>query len=137
MASWSGMSARILLVVLGLAAALIAFAPGKASAHAGHAKHQVAGLMQVDAPAAADSTGRYKVQVATLSAGETDHTGHSHDDGRGCCPNGHCGGFVGIIAPTTPVVLRMTQIAPLTYRDVLSPPGTAVDGPSRPPQSIA
>lgn len=129
------MSARILLVVLSLAA-LIAFTPTKASAHAGHAQHQVTGVTPVDAPSG--STARYKVQVAaTLSAGETDHAGHSHDDGRGCCPNGHCGGFCGVLAPATAVVLTVTQIEPLTYRDALSPPGTAVDGPSRPPQSIA
>ena len=135
MTSWSGMSARILMVVLGLAA-VIAFAPTKASAHAGHAQHQISNVMQV--AAAVDTTARYNVQVvATMSAGDTDHAGHSHDDGRGCCPNGHCGGFCGVLAPMTPAVLTVTQIEPLRYRDAVSPPGTAVEGPARPPQSIA
>ena len=137
MTSWSGMSARILVVVLSLAA-LIAFAPTKASAHAGHAQPQIAKVMQVDAPAASSATARYKVQVvATSTASHTDHAGHSHDDGRGCCPNGHCGGFCGVLAPTSLAVLTVTQIEPLRYRDVVSPPGTAVEGPARPPQSIA
>ena len=130
------MSARILLVVLSLAA-LLAFAPTKASAHAGHAQPHVTKVMQIDASATTDTTARYNVQIAATLSADTDHAGHSHDDGRGCCPNGHCGSFCFVLAPTSLAVLAVTQIEPLRYRDAVSPPGTAVEGPARPPQSIA
>ena len=137
MVLWSDISARIVLTVLGLAL-LIAFAPSNASAHASHVHPSVS--MHVDAPAvsgaAPSAQNRVEVSAAQVPLG-ADHTGHSDCGDRGCCPNGHCGGFCGVIAPALFAVFGMAKAAPELHHNASPPVGLATGGPARPPKSIA
>jgi hypothetical protein len=138
MVFWSDISARMALAVLGIAM-LIAFAPSSASAHGGHV-HPSA-LMHIDAPTVSDAPSSAGNRIVEVSAAQVplaaDHGGYSDCDDRGCCANGHCGSFCGVIAPALFAVFG-TAKAPLELRRNASPPvSLATDGPARPPKSIA
>ncbi|ARP99826.1 hypothetical protein [Pseudorhodoplanes sinuspersici] len=133
---WSNISARIVLAVLGMAV-LIAFAPANASAHMSHV-HPSA-VIHVDAPAVSDATSSAQKPVLEVSAAQVplgaDHA--SHSDGGGCCANGHCGSFCGVIAPAWFAVFGMAKASLERHRNAAPPISLATSGPPRPPKSIA
>jgi hypothetical protein len=137
MVSWSDISARIVLTVLGLAM-LIALAPSNALAHAGHV-HPAAST-HVDAPAISDTTPSAQ-NLVEVSAAQVplavNHAGHSECGERGCCPNGHCGTFCGVIAPALLAIFGMAKASLELLHNASPPVSLAVGGPARPPKSIA
>ena len=130
--------ARIAMVMLGIAM-LVALAPSSASAHASHA-HPSA-VTHIDAPIVSDSTPSVEKRIVEVSAAliplAADHVGHSDCSDRGCCANGHCGSFCGVIAPTLFAVFGVASASLDRVGNASPPVGLATDGPARPPKSFA
>ena len=130
---------RVALVVLGILV-LVAFAPSNASAHGSHGHRP--DVTHVDAPTAPDATSSTQKRVVEVSAAQqvplaADHIGHPDCGDRGCCANGHCGSFHGVITPSLFAVFGITAASLERVRNASPPLGLAADGPARPPKSFA
>jgi len=138
MASCFDIPVRVALAVLGIVV-LFAFAPSNAAAHGVHV-HPSA-VTHVDSPNVLDATSSSRTRIVEVSAAQiplaADHAGHPDCSDRGCCANGHCGSFCGVITPSLFAVFGMTTAALERVRNASPPLGLATGGPARPPKSIA
>jgi len=129
---------RVALAVLGIVV-LFAFAPSNAAAHGLHV-HPSA-VTHVDAPTTPDATQSARKRTVEVSAAQVplaaDHAGHPDCSDRGCCANGHCGSFCGVITPSSFAVFGKAAASLERVRNASPPVGLATDGPARPPKSFA
>jgi hypothetical protein len=110
--------------------------PTGAAAHAGHvhaapAKH-ASGAVAVDKTA-----NTVPVELRTHIPASADHPADTVCSDRGCCSNGHCSGYGGVLAPAA-----WAGFGPLAAMHLMDcgtslPSALAREGPARPPRPFA
>ncbi len=120
-----------------LAAAMLAFAPSGAEAHAGHSHARAATSVQQPSLASVAVVAKATQNLTAAPSVPSPLSADADCDGKGCCASGPCTGCHGVVLTTLPVTLPPTFSTLLVAQDTQPRGSPDVGRLRRPPKSFA